>query len=205
MQIGESMDETIESVEVEIVDESEEVELWQLNPPHGYCQCGCGELAPIATMTSKKMGWIKGKPKKYIHNHHNRKSPLFIVNEETGCWEWCGWKDKDGYGRIRVGGVIYRGAHNYFYTKKHGQLPEGTLLDHLCKNPSCVNPKHLEPVTPLENYRRGKNTRLTAIEVIKLRATRFSSVAERKKYAAFLGISDKHLRSILNRKFWKEI
>jgi hypothetical protein len=34
------------------------------------CECGCGLPAPIATYSSKRYGWIKGQPKRFIHNHH---------------------------------------------------------------------------------------------------------------------------------------
>lgn len=36
------------------------------------CECGCGLPAPIATYTDKRYGWIKGQPKRFIHNHHHR-------------------------------------------------------------------------------------------------------------------------------------
>ena len=36
------------------------------------CECGCGQPAPIATYTSEKYGWVKGQPKRFIHNHHHR-------------------------------------------------------------------------------------------------------------------------------------
>lgn len=36
-----------------------------------------------------------------------------------------------------------------------GPIPDGLVIDHLCRNPQCVNPMHLEPVTPEENTRRG--------------------------------------------------
>lgn len=33
------------------------------------CECGCGKPAPIAKMTSKRSGTIKGQPQKFIQNH----------------------------------------------------------------------------------------------------------------------------------------
>ena len=46
-------------------------------------------------------------------------------------------------------------AHRVYYERHVGPVPEGLELDHLCRNPGCVNPEHLEPVTHAENIRRG--------------------------------------------------
>lgn len=45
-----------------------------------YCQCGCGDLAPIATWSVKQKGWIKGKPKRFIWGHYKRTA---VVSEES--------------------------------------------------------------------------------------------------------------------------
>lgn len=52
-----------------------------------------------------------------------------------------------------------RFAHQVFYELHVGPIPRGLELDHLCQNPSCVNPAHLEPVTHAENVRRGAKPR----------------------------------------------
>jgi hypothetical protein len=70
------------------------------------------------------------------------------------CWEWIGARGHGGYGQIRIDGQVkpaYRATYELFV----GPIPKGKELDHLCRNPACVNPKHLEPVSHVENVRRG--------------------------------------------------
>jgi hypothetical protein len=70
------------------------------------------------------------------------------------CWTWLGWKDDKGYGRVIFDGRN-RGVHRVSYELLVGPIPQGLHIDHLCRNPACVNPAHLEPVTLVENARRG--------------------------------------------------
>jgi len=72
------------------------------------------------------------------------------------CWIWQGAKNDRGYGQIRMHGkAIY--AHRAMYEIHVGPIAKGLELDHLCREPACVNPAHLEPVTHRENIRRGLN------------------------------------------------
>lgn len=75
-------------------------------------------------------------------------------NWQTGCWEWLTGKDGNGYGVRRWKGRRLM-AHRVMYEELVGSIPEGLQLDHLCRNTSCVNPLHLEPVTNQENTKRG--------------------------------------------------
>jgi hypothetical protein len=72
------------------------------------------------------------------------------------CWPWLasGWPK--GYGAFRINGQTVA-AHRFSYELHHGPIPEGLTVDHLCRNPSCVNPAHLEAVTFRENVLRGTN------------------------------------------------
>jgi hypothetical protein len=74
----------------------------------------------------------------------------------TNCWLWLGAKQRAGHGRLRSGeGRKLILAHVFAYREIVGPIPDELELDHLCRNPACVNPSHLEPVTHQENLRRG--------------------------------------------------
>lgn len=80
----------------------------------------------------------------------------YRVNTETGCWEWTAaiFKQGYGYGLFTVAGKS-RGAHRVSYELHVGPIPDGLVIDHLCRNPRCVNPAHLEAVTQAVNVHRG--------------------------------------------------
>lgn len=71
-----------------------------------------------------------------------------------GCWMWNLRTDKDGYGSIKFEKRTQR-AHRVAYEAFVGPIPAGMTIDHLCRNPRCVNPEHMETVTMRENLLRG--------------------------------------------------
>jgi hypothetical protein len=73
----------------------------------------------------------------------------------NGCWRWRGCLAKNGYGRFSVGRGKNVAAHRYAWLWLKGPIPEGLVIDHLCRNRDCVNPEHLEPVEQRENLHRG--------------------------------------------------
>lgn len=87
---------------------------------------------------------------KHPHNFWKK-----VEKSEYGCWLWRGLVMPDGYGQVQMKGARARVAHRVAYEEIKGAIPEGLVLDHLCRVRHCVNPAHLEPVTLAENTARG--------------------------------------------------
>lgn len=78
-----------------------------------------------------------------------------VVVSNAGCWEWQGETNRSGHGRISWKGTR-RSIYRVTYELAGGVVPDGYEMDHLCRNPRCCNPQHVEPVTHAENMRRGR-------------------------------------------------
>lgn len=76
------------------------------------------------------------------------------MREQAGCWLPALKGDRKGYVRIKVEKKRIP-LHRLAYSILRCPIPDGLTIDHLCRNPACFNPEHLEPVTAAENIRRG--------------------------------------------------
>lgn len=76
------------------------------------------------------------------------------VQKTDSCWLWTAQKTAAGYGMSWIGKDC-KYSHRQSYEYLIGPIPEGLELDHLCRNPICCNPAHLDPVTHKENMRRA--------------------------------------------------
>lgn len=80
-----------------------------------------------------------------------------LVKLDCGCWRYRGGETKHGYRNVNMTarGLGWIGAHRLSYQIHKGGIPEGLVIDHLCRNRWCVNPDHLEAVSHEENVRRA--------------------------------------------------
>lgn len=191
--------------------EQQHRKLWEKEAPeipYGHCWCGCGERTANAPRTAVMHGCVRGCPRRYLFNHHRRKSPIQWIEEDRGystpCWIWQRATDGTGYGRMCIDGEFYQ-AHRVFHERKHGPIPAGKQLDHLCRQRPCINPDHTEPVTNAENTQRGNRAVLSWPVVREMRATGTRTEAFYRAAADRHGASWHAVRDVMVGKTWKEV
>jgi hypothetical protein len=124
------------------------------------CECGCGLPAPIAPQTDRRWGHIKGQPVHFLPGHNGRRQDLradfYALVDKNGptispdlgqCWLWLGYRDEDGYGRIKVNGRMRMAHHVSLEFEGYYMIPEAfgkKQVGHFCDNPPCVRVSHLK-------------------------------------------------------------
>lgn len=76
------------------------------------------------------------------------------------CWVWQGAATVHGYGHVGFAGKVHR-VHRLVWQELVGPIPQGLVVDHLCRDKLCVNPDHMEIVTQKANVQRGLLGKLT--------------------------------------------
>ena len=87
-----------------------------------------------------------------------------MFEPNSGCQIWTAGLT-NGYGHIYLPDPSrHERAHVWNYKRLVGPIPDGREPDHLCRVKSCINVRHLEPVTHRENLARAimPNARKTA-------------------------------------------
>ena len=142
--------------------------------------------------------------------HHTLVSRTTVM--ASGCIEWNLFRDKDGYGQIKVRKKT-RLAHRISYELSVGPIPPGLQVLHRCDNPPCVNPAHLFVGTHMDNVNDclGKGrwvngpkngmSKLTDEQVLKIRADTRTGVAIAAEYK----IAKTLVSQIRLRRIWKHL
>lgn len=122
-------------------------------------------MKPCAILECPKPHFSRGYCKPHYRKWRRWGDPLFEplalknrlarhVVSDSGCWEWQGAKNDRGYGQVGILRKV-RYAHRVSYAYYIGPIPDDFEVDHLCSNPGCINPEHLEAVSRSENVQRA--------------------------------------------------
>lgn len=131
----------------------------------------------------------------------------YTVDDVTGCWNWNGALNDDGYAQATVkadtpSGLSSVKIHRLSYEKCKGPIPAGLMHDHKCRNRRCINPDHLEAVTNAENVRRGKSAKLTKVMAQEIRLLYAVGDVSQGALAARFKVSEPVVYKIVHGKAW---
>lgn len=140
--------------------------------PHWNCRCDCGvEKAVAASSLMHKTTISCGCKRRSREDLKSRLMRKIEIDHESGCWNWIGQKNRDGYGALKVALgsrelSVMRGAHRVSFEAFKGEIADGLEVCHSCDNPSCINPDHLWAGTHQENMddmrRKGRSKLINA-------------------------------------------
>lgn len=139
-----------------------------------------------------------------------------VLRSSGGCWEWTGYRDENGYGRLNINGtpvLAHRISWDLFKRRKIG---EDHAL-HRCDNPPCVNPDHLFRGDQIANTAdkmkkkrhkfgtsHGSDHGMSKLNEDQIRAILASSESP-QTIAGKYDISRRHVRDIQARKVWRHL
>jgi len=135
----------------------------------------------------------------------------------SGCVEWTGYRDPNGYGRINIPGAPAALAHRVSFSLNCHEITSEDHVLHRCDNPPCINPSHLFIGTQADNNadmkRKGRmnpglvhgeshgGSKLKSEDVLQIRASEKSP----NELAKIYGVSRRQIRDVKARKSWKHI
>lgn len=139
----------------------------------------------------------------------------------TGCWIWTAYRNRDGYGQVKVGGLRGRklSAHRVSFALTNGPIHEGMCILHGCDKPECVNPAHLRIGTHQQNVddrtargRRAPTTgersgshKLKEADVRDIRVKYAMGGVTQAELGRAYGVSPKTISDVVNRRRWRHL
>lgn len=133
----------------------------------------------------------------------------YIVNSETGCWEWSRSKNNKGYGQFHYKGKDWL-VHRLSFTLHEGEIPNGLFVCHKCDNPKCLNPDHLFLGTMADNMAdmakklRCGTVRLTVAQVREIKRLNNSGLGP-VKISRLLNVPSSTVNGVTAGHHWKHI
>jgi hypothetical protein len=149
-----------------------------------------------------------------------------LVQRDAECWIWLGFKNRTGYGRLRVGSRTDGSrtlvmAHRFAWELTYGAIPDNLRVLHRCDNPPCVRPDHLFIGTQVENVadcrekgrltgnrRRGETNHkaiLTADLVREIRRLASDTGRSSRALARQFGVCRSTITKILSGQYWRHV
>jgi len=135
----------------------------------------------------------------------------YIINEETGCWEWQDRLTTYGYGVLQIKGKTIK-AHRFSYETFVAPLVEGLVIAHNCNNRKCVNFNHLRQDTyhsnsiDMVNTKKQSSQILSVEEVIAIKKALINPYCGIQRELADLYIVNERTISSINKGYsWSHI
>ena len=175
--------------------------------------------------TAESFDWGRTPRRAYKRRSvRDRLMERVVINAETQCWEWQGYKSK-GYGQMGVGSERTYLTHRVSWELAHGPIDDGLFVCHKCDNRACCNPEHLFLGTNLDNVRDSMRkgrfslqsgnkkpltgeshgmSRFTEEQVREIRSLYREGVTQ-KAIGARFGVPQGHIHLIVKKKIWKHL